>query len=148
MSRFCSAAFASSWSSCSLNPLTAQRDCYWKWGEIQAALPLDGGETRANPHIRRKLPCDAQAKLQMRGGVRDALGGICLPHFTTAPHVCEIGTRNIIGAVDPASPARIIVVTAFGIGDTRDRPPFMFKLFYRLILREHMADKERQEAVL
>ncbi|MBC8050616.1 MAG: SDR family oxidoreductase [Chitinophagales bacterium] len=67
---------------------------------------------------------------------------------TTARNVCEQGTRNIIAAVKAASPVPIIVVTAYGIGDTRDRVPFMVKLFYRLFLREHMADKEKQEPVV
>jgi uncharacterized protein YbjT (DUF2867 family) len=43
---------------------------------------------------------------------------------------------------------RLIVVTAFGIGDTLEKLPLLFKMFYRLLLREHMVDKERQEAVL
>ena len=67
---------------------------------------------------------------------------------TTPPNVCEIGTKNIIAAVDPAAPVRLIAVTAFGIGDTRDKLPFAFKMFYRLVLREHMVDKENQEAGL
>jgi len=32
---------------------------------------------------------------------------------TTPPNICEVGTRNIIAAIDPTSPARLIVVTAF-----------------------------------
>ena len=67
---------------------------------------------------------------------------------TTPPNICEVGTRNIIAAIDPTSPARLIVVAAFGIGDTRDKLPFVAKLFYHSVLREQMADKERQEAAL
>ena len=64
---------------------------------------------------------------------------------TTPADVCEIGTRNIIAAMQAASIALLLVVTAFGIGDTRERLPVAFKLFYRTVLREHMADKEKQE---
>lgn len=67
---------------------------------------------------------------------------------TTPPDVCEIGTRNIIVAMKESDIARLLVVTAFGIGDTRDQLPFAFKLFYRTVLREHMADKEKQEALV
>jgi uncharacterized protein YbjT (DUF2867 family) len=67
---------------------------------------------------------------------------------TTPADVCEIGTRNIIAAMQAAGIIRLLVVTAFGIGDTRERLPFAFKLFYRTVLREHMADKERQEALV
>jgi hypothetical protein len=59
-----------------------------------------------------------------------------------------VGTRNILTALPQDSRMPIIVVSAFGIGETRDKLPLMFKLFYRLFLREQMADKEKQEAVL
>lgn len=67
---------------------------------------------------------------------------------TTPPDICEVGTRNILAALPQDSRIPIIVVSAFGIGETRAKLPFMFKLFYRLFLREQMADKEKQEAVL
>ncbi len=67
---------------------------------------------------------------------------------TTPRTICEDGTRNIIAAIKGAKPIPLIVVTAFGVGDTRDKLPFMIKLFYRVLLREHMADKERQEPLV
>ena len=67
---------------------------------------------------------------------------------TTARDVCEVGTRHIVDAMQSAGIARLLVVTAFGIGDTRERLPLAFKLFYRIVLREHMADKENQEQVV
>ena len=67
---------------------------------------------------------------------------------TTPVDVCEVGTRHIIAAMQATDVPRLLVVTAFGIGDTRARLPFAFKVFYRLVLREHMEDKERQEALV
>lgn len=67
---------------------------------------------------------------------------------TTPADVCEVGTRNIIAAMQAAGIQRLVVVSAFGIGDTRERLPFAFKLFYRVVLREHMADKEKQEILV
>jgi uncharacterized protein YbjT (DUF2867 family) len=67
---------------------------------------------------------------------------------TTPADVCEVGTRHIIAAMKASGIGRLVVVTAFGIGETRSRLPLMFKIFYRLVLREHMADKERQEALV
>ncbi len=66
---------------------------------------------------------------------------------TTAPDVCEVGTRNIIAAMNEAGTRRLVVVTAFGIGRA-SALPLAFKLFYRTVLREHMADKEKQEALV
>jgi uncharacterized protein YbjT (DUF2867 family) len=67
---------------------------------------------------------------------------------TTPANVCETGTRHIVTAMQATGIVRLLVVTAFGIGDTRTRLPFAFKLFYRTLLREHMADKEKQEEVI
>jgi putative NADH-flavin reductase len=67
---------------------------------------------------------------------------------TTPADVCEAGTRHIVAAMQAAGIERLVVVSAFGIGDTRERLPFAFKLFYRIVLREHMADKEKQELVV
>jgi uncharacterized protein YbjT (DUF2867 family) len=67
---------------------------------------------------------------------------------TTPANVCEAGTRHIVAAMQAAGMARLLVVSAFGIGDTKARLPFAFKLFYRTVLREHMADKEKQEELV
>ena len=67
---------------------------------------------------------------------------------TTPADVCEVGTRNIVAALGPQSHARVLAVTAFGVGDTRDKMSMTFKILYNLFMKELMADKERQEAVL
>ena len=66
---------------------------------------------------------------------------------TTPADICEVGTRNILQELPPDSNIPVIVVGAFGTGDTRIKLPLMFKIFYRLVLREQMADKEKQVAV-
>jgi uncharacterized protein YbjT (DUF2867 family) len=67
---------------------------------------------------------------------------------TTPATVCEAGTHHIVAAMQAAGITRLLVVTAFGIRDTRAKLPLAFKIFYRLVLREHMEDKEKQEAVV
>jgi uncharacterized protein YbjT (DUF2867 family) len=67
---------------------------------------------------------------------------------TTARNVCEVGTQHIIAGMQAHGCRRIVCVTAFGVGATRTKMPMMFKLFYAVVLREHMADKERQEQAL
>ena len=67
---------------------------------------------------------------------------------TTPSDVCEVGTRNVIAAMIKAGATRLIVVSAFGIGDTRKNATWLLKLFYALLLREQMADKERQEMLV
>ncbi len=67
---------------------------------------------------------------------------------TTPRDICEVGTSNILAALSEGSKVPLIVVSAFGVGDTRDKLPLMFKLFYQLVLKEQIADKEKQDAVL
>jgi uncharacterized protein YbjT (DUF2867 family) len=67
---------------------------------------------------------------------------------TTPPDICETGTRHIIQAMRGGAARRLIVVSAFGVGDTRAMASPMMRLFFRLVLREHMADKEKQEALV
>jgi uncharacterized protein YbjT (DUF2867 family) len=67
---------------------------------------------------------------------------------TTPRDICEAGTRNIVAAIGPNSPVRVIAVTAFGVGETRSKMSLTFKIISQLLLREQMADKDRQEAVL
>lgn len=67
---------------------------------------------------------------------------------TTPRDVCEVGTRNILSALPKDRDIPIIVIGAFGTGETARNLPVLFKLFYRLVLREQMADKERQNALL
>lgn len=79
-----------------------------------------------------------------QSSVRRMLGAM----RTTPPDICEVGTRNIIQAMTAAGARRLVVVSAFGIGSTRDRASWLLKLFYRLLLKEQMADKERQETLV
>lgn len=66
----------------------------------------------------------------------------------TPAQVCEVGTRNIVAAIDAQAPPRIVVVSAYGVGATRDVAPWYIRLYLRLAMAELMADKARQEAVL
>jgi uncharacterized protein YbjT (DUF2867 family) len=63
-------------------------------------------------------------------------------------HVCETGTRNIIAAMTAAHVSRLVCVTAYGVGDTRERAPLAFRIFFRLVMPAQVADKERQEALV
>lgn len=67
---------------------------------------------------------------------------------TTPADVCETGTKHVIAAMQAAGVNRLLVVSAFGIGENKARLPFAFKLFYGTVLREHMKDKEEQERLV
>ena len=64
---------------------------------------------------------------------------------TTPEDVCSRGTRVIVDAMKASSIERLLIVTSYGVGDTRSRTPFLFSIFAKTILRGIMADKEVQE---
>ena len=67
----------------------------------------------------------------------------------TSPQICELGTANVIAAMKAAGVARLVCITSYAIGDTRDRPSRLFRLWLRgLQLTEQLADKERQESLV
>lgn len=67
---------------------------------------------------------------------------------TTPRDICEVGTRHSIAAMRRHGIRRLVVVSAFGVGETRALPSLMAKVFFKLLLKEHMADKEKQEILV
>ena len=100
-------------------------------------------------------PADVKRALPGHDAVVISLGNPQLPlaislgaRRKTPANICEMGTRNIVAKLGPGSPVRVLAVTAYGVGDTRDKMSITFKILYKLFMRELMADKDRQEAVL
>ncbi len=67
---------------------------------------------------------------------------------TTPANICETGTRHVIAAMNRHAIRRLVCVSAFGIGETKPKLPLMFRIFYKTVLRKHMADKERMEVLV
>jgi len=105
------------------------------------------GDAMVAGDVARSL-ADADAVVVALGNSQNAFALLFGARRTTPRDVCEAGTRNILAALGDKDRRRVVVVSAFGVGDTRDKLPLMFKVFYRLILREQIADKERQEVLL
>ena len=60
-------------------------------------------------------------------------------------NVFSQGTRNLIAAMSPAGVRRVIVVSSFGVGDSRHDARLHERLFFSLALRGAYADKVLQE---
>jgi putative NADH-flavin reductase len=115
-------------------------------------LPRDGltvvqGDAMVAEDVARTM-ADSDAVVVALGNSQNAFALLFGARRTTPRDICEAGTRNILAALGDGDDRSVIVVSAFGVGATRDKLPLMFKLFYRLVLREQIADKERQEALL
>jgi uncharacterized protein YbjT (DUF2867 family) len=66
----------------------------------------------------------------------------------TPTNVCSEGTRAIIQAMHRVGVRRLVVVSAYGVGETREKLPWPFRTVYRLLLKEQISDKERQEQLV
>ncbi|NNH73161.1 NAD(P)H-binding protein [Nocardia uniformis] len=55
------------------------------------------------------------------------------------------GTRQVVAAMRRHSVRKLVVLSAFGVAETRPRLDLVNKLFFRLVLKPQIADTERQE---
>ena len=68
------------------------------------------------------------------------------PQRRRSTGICSRGTAALLGALDGRG--RIAVVSAYGVGPSRQQAPWYFRLYFDLFLPALFADKERQEAAL
>jgi hypothetical protein len=63
----------------------------------------------------------------------------------TPVQICSQATRTLLPVMRGVGVKRLIVVSSFGVGDTRDKLPLGSKIFFKLFLGKRIADKETQE---
>lgn len=63
----------------------------------------------------------------------------------TAMDVRSRGTRHVVEAMHRHGVRRLVVQTSYGVGATRARLPWVFRLMFALLLRPQIQDTERQE---
>lgn len=82
-------------------------------------------------------------------GVNDNPLRVQFLHRSKTPvDVCSEGTRHAIEAMKRQNVRRLIVLSAFGVGETREKLPLPWKLAYRYLIRDQIADKEIQERLV
>jgi uncharacterized protein YbjT (DUF2867 family) len=110
-------------------------------------LAIVKGDAMSADDVARALPGHDAVVISL--GTRDLPLALTFGAKRTTPaDICEAGTRNIAAALGPYPRMRVLAVTAFGVGDTREKMSWTYKLLYNLFMKELMADKERQEALL
>jgi hypothetical protein len=75
----------------------------------------------------------------------DALRVRLLGSASTPIDVRSRGTRHTIAAMRRHGVRRLVVQTSFGVGDTRGRLPWLYRLMFGLLLKPQIADTEQQE---
>ncbi|MBM7655568.1 NAD(P)-dependent oxidoreductase [Neobacillus cucumis] len=63
-------------------------------------------------------------------------------------NVFSVGIKNIVDAMKQCHIRRIIVMSAFGVGNSLNRVPVLPKVFYKTLLKSTFADKEIGEKYL
>jgi uncharacterized protein YbjT (DUF2867 family) len=115
--------------------------------EAHPGLIVIGGDALNKADVARTLS-ETDAAIVTLGNSQNPFWMMMGAKRHTAANVCEVGTRNVIEAIREGGVWRLLAVTAFGVGDTRALPSGMTKLFFRFVLKEHMADKEKQELLV
>ena len=78
-------------------------------------------------------------------GVHDNPLKVRLHRSKTPVDVCSRGTRNAIAAMKKHGVRKLVVLSAYGVGETRERLPWPNRLAFALFIKDQIADKELQE---
>jgi nucleoside-diphosphate-sugar epimerase len=120
------------------------------------------------PHALRGLPgklqlvegdatCSADVDRAVQGhdavvvalGIREnALRVRLLGSAGTAMDVRSQGTQHVLDAMRRHGVRRLVVQSSYGVGTTRDKLPWLYRLVFALLLKPQIADTERQEAIV
>jgi putative NADH-flavin reductase len=81
-------------------------------------------------------------------GGHDALRTM-LARSQRSADLCTAGTTNILEAMEHHAVRRLVAVSSWGVGESIVRVPLFFRfVIFPLVLRDELADKERQEALI
>ena len=99
-------------------------------------------------------PANVEEAVANQDAVLCTIGGhdrlrVALSRHPRQPGLCAVGTRNILDAMKKYDVSRLICLSAWGIGDSKDRLPFVFKyIILPLLMKEEYEDKEAQEQLI
>lgn len=82
-------------------------------------------------------------------GIREsALRVRLLGSAGTTINVRSQGTRHVVDAMRRYGVRRLVVQSSYGVGSTRDKLPWVYRLVFALLLKPQIADTERQETIV
>jgi len=62
--------------------------------------------------------------------------------------IVTTGTEGIIAAMQSQGIKRLVIVSSLGVGDSKEKVPFFFKMVMSTVLKKAMQDKENQEGAV
>jgi uncharacterized protein YbjT (DUF2867 family) len=82
-------------------------------------------------------------------GIRENPLGVRLRGSKTTPlDVRSRGTANVVAAMRAQAVRRLVVLSSYGVGETRGRLPLGWRLIFATLLKPQIADTEVQERVV
>jgi nucleoside-diphosphate-sugar epimerase len=91
-------------------------------------------------------PAKVAAALDRQDAVILAIGSKRVDGTGSAPlDVCSRATEVLVPAMEQAGRPRLIVISSFGVGETRNKLPWVMWPLYRTVLKSRLDDKELQE---
>jgi len=99
-------------------------------------------------------PASVEEAVANQEAVLCAIGGhdrlrVALSRHPRQLGLCTVGTRNILDAMKKYNVSRFICLSAWGVGESKNRLPFVFKhIILPLLMKEEYEDKEAQEQLI
>jgi uncharacterized protein YbjT (DUF2867 family) len=118
------------------------------------ALPPSSGRLRIfqgdamNPDdVRRAV--EGQEAVVVALGISENPALVRLRGAAATPiNVRSAGTRNAVEAMRQSGVRKLVVQSTYGVGETKGRPSFKWRLLFSLLLSPQIADTEEQERVV
>lgn len=113
-------------------------------------------EAVTTKHVRLSIiqgnvfqPADVQQAVKGQDAIICTIGGhdaLRRSKQTSQQGLCTIGTKHILDAMEQANVARFICLSSWGVGDSKERIPFLFaRIIFPLMMKKEFQDKEEQE---
>ncbi|WP_280155326.1 SDR family oxidoreductase [Piscinibacter sp. XHJ-5] len=111
---------------------------------MSPALRCVNGDAMSAGDVERAVQ-GHDAVIVVLGIAESALRVRLLGSAGTPMDVRSAGTRNVVAAMKRHGVRRLVVQSSFGVGETRHKLPWVYRLMFALLLKPQIADTERQE---
>jgi len=98
--------------------------------------------------VTGSLPGDSRALEQALRGHEAVISALGLHNALKAHHFSENNMRVLVPAMERQGVRRLIIVSANGVGGTRQHAPLLPRVMYRLLLSDIFADKKAGEDIV
>jgi uncharacterized protein YbjT (DUF2867 family) len=114
---------------------------------LAGALRVFVGDAADEAAVARAV--EGQDAVIVALGIRESAMSVRLRGSRGTPlDIRSRGTRHAISAMRRHGVRRLVVQTSYGVGETRALLPWKYKLIFRLLLRDQIADTEVQEGLV